>query len=533
MHCPYGTYIVYRKRLVLISQCDESGQFNLYEEMAKDALLWFAYMYFNIYDQRRELFFSYSCRGRPENLSLGMSLTCLTSSFLWEIFFEAGKKQNNLFMRKILFLVACLCLISSCSNDNEDTDNGGGKIKTDKLSKATIQKAKYIYGTSDKNTKGLKSTSNENNFWMVDNNGNVEAIRFITESGVVKNMNIENVFEVNDKYIIMEGYFQIKFVNESDWDKNDDLPLDFFAKFILVNKETGALYKFPFQLNTHPTINNDSPQFYTDSNGDFYFSDDKMVYRARVSENGDIEVEKYIPENQEPRSFIVNTNGICVINPNDPQNCKFKLNNGRMYSIEHFIEGNEANIFVGFNNNFYVAYPLDNKLQISEFVENNGELNCKEITKADISIHPQIQFVQNHVRENHIAINGNTLIEFWEGYPGQNISEQPLVNLPDISQPNLYINDNYLYIRDGYSKIIKYLGQVSLNTNESKLLDFFKSGYEAYSISISKNSSDISFSGLRYSDGKNIIGIVDGNGTFTINESTKTESQITTLIRLN
>lgn len=434
-------------------------------------------------------------------------------------------------MRKFLFFVACICLISSCSNDNEETNNGGGNLKTDKLSKTTIQNAKYIYGTSDKNAKGLKSASNENSFWMVDKDGNVEAIRFITESGVVKDMNIRNVFEVNDKYIIMEGNFQMEFVDKADLNDGDDAPTS-FARFILVNKETGALYNFPFVLNTHPVVNNDSPQFYTDTNGNFYFSDYEMIYKAKVSVGGNIEVENYIPTNQRPQSFIVNSNGICVINPDRPD-CKFKLPNGKMYSLKHFIDEDAIfNIFIGFNNNFYVAYSLNNKLQIIELVENNGELNSKEIVKTDISIYSQIEFVQNHVRENHVALNGNILLEFWEGYPGQNISEQPLVNIPNISQPCLYISANYLYIRDGYNTI-KSLVQINLNTNESGRLDFLKSGYEANNISVSKNSSDISFSGLRYSDGKNIIGMVDGNGVFTVNESTKAASEITTLIRLN
>lgn len=481
----------------------------------------------NIYGQRRELLFIFRCEV-VQNLSMEF-VSSLTPSFYRNSSSRLGGNKNNLLMKKFLFFVACICLISSCSNDNEETDNGGGNLKTDKLSKTTIQNAKYIYGTAGNDAKALKSSSN--NFWMVDHAGNVKAIEFITESGIVKDMDIDNVFEVNDKYIIMNGMFQMEFVDKADLNDGDDAPTS-FARFILVNKETGALYNFPFELNIHPVVNSGSPQFYTDTNGSFYLSDYEMIYKAKVSVNGNIEVENYIPTNQRPQSFIVNSNGICVINPDRPD-CKFKLPNGKMYSLKHFIDEDSIfNIFIGFNNNFYVAYSLNNKLQIIELVENNGELNSKEIAKTDISIYSQIEFVQNHVRENHVAINGNILLEFWEGYPGQNISEQPLINIPNISQPRLYVSANYLYIRDGYNTI-KSLAQINLNTNESGTLDFLKSGYEANNISVSKNSSDISFSGLRYSDGKNIIGVVDGNGLFKVNESTKAESKITTLIRLN
>jgi hypothetical protein len=179
-----------------------------------------------------------------------------------------GKKQNNSLMRKILFLVACICLISSCSNDNKEIDSGGRNVKTDKLSKTTIQNAKYIYGTSDKNARSLKASSN--NFWMVDNAGNVKAIKFITENGAVKDMNIENVFEVNDKYIIMKGSFQMEFVDKSDLNDGDDDDISpaSYAHHILVNKETGALYNFPFHIYDYKG----EPQFYTDAADNFYFS---------------------------------------------------------------------------------------------------------------------------------------------------------------------------------------------------------------------------------------------------------------------
>lgn len=435
-------------------------------------------------------------------------------------------------MRKFLFFVACICLISSCSNDNEETDNGGGNIKTDKLSKTTIQNAKYIYGTSNKTAKGLKSASNENSFWMVDKDGNVKAIEFITESGAIKDMNVENVFEVNDKYILMKGRFQMEFIDKADLNDGDDAPTS-FAQFILVDKETGALYNFPFELNIHPTVNNGSPQFYTDTNENFYFSDHEMIYKAKVSVDGNIEVENYIPTNQRPQSFIVNSNGVCVINANRPD-CKFKLPNGKMYSLKHFIDEDviyEANIFIGFNNNFYVAYPLKNKLQIIELTENNGELSSKEIAKTHISIYSSIQFVQNHVRGTHVTLtHDNILLEFDESTG--HINEHAFSNFPNIDPSFYYVSSQSLYVGGSYNTITS-LAKINLSTYELGTLDFLKSGYEANNISVSKNSPDVSFSGLRYSDGKNVIGVVDGNRMFTVNESTKAESEITTLIRLN
>ncbi|MDR1504626.1 MAG: hypothetical protein LBT43_19430 [Prevotella sp.] len=254
-----------------------------------------------------------------------------------------------------------------------------------------------------------------------------------------------------------------------------------------------------------------------------------MIYKASVSENGNIEVENYIPENQRPQSFIVNPNGIYVINPNDASNCKLKLPNGRIYSLQHFAipAGYETNIFIGFNGNFYVAYTLNNKLQIIELVENNGELSSKEIAKTDISINSHIQFVQNHVKGTHvILIDDNILLEFDEG-TGHINEHAYSTNIGSVF-PSYYVSSQSLYVGGATS-----LAKIDLNTYELGILDFFGNGYEVNKISTSKNSPDMSFSGLRYSDGKNIIGVVDKNGVFTVNENTKETTEITNLIRLN
>lgn len=47
------------------------------------------------------------------------------------------------------------------------------------------------------------------------------------------------------------------------------------------------------------------------------------------------------------------------------------------------------------------------------------------------------------------------------------------------------------------------------------------------------NDSGLSFSGLRYADGQNVVGTINEDGTITAFEKTKTSNKITTLLRLN
>ena len=62
-------------------------------------------------------------------------------------------------------------------------------------------------------------------------------------------------------------------------------------------------------------------------------------------------------------------------------------------------------------------------------------------------------------------------------------------------------------------------------------------GYEIASDGISMSSSPsspgLSFAGLRYADGKNVVGMINEDGTITANDRTATSDPIVSLVRLN
>ena len=68
-----------------------------------------------------------------------------------------------------------------------------------------------------------------------------------------------------------------------------------------------------------------------------------------------------------------------------------------------------------------------------------------------------------------------------------------------------------------------------------KELDLVQAGYEINptTLSCSLTSAGLSFAGLRYTDGKNVVGMINEDGSITANEKTATDTPIVSLVRLN
>lgn len=97
---------------------------------------------------------------------------------------------------------------------------------------------------------------------------------------------------------------------------------------------------------------------------------------------------------------------------------------------------------------------------------------------------------------------------------------------------SLFYTSDMIYI--GYSGLQR-LTQMSLGDySNQKVIDFQKAGYEAYSIVPSSTLSELSFTGLRYSDANYIIGNVDdATGNINCLESTAFINEKTVLIPMN
>ena len=83
----------------------------------------------------------------------------------------------------------------------------------------------------------------------------------------------------------------------------------------------------------------------------------------------------------------------------------------------------------------------------------------------------------------------------------------------------------------------RYCGWMDANTWVDTFVtsDLVQAGYEINptTLSCSLTSAGLSFAGLRYADGKNVVGMINEDGTITANEKTATDTPIVSLVRLN
>lgn len=95
-----------------------------------------------------------------------------------------------------------------------------------------------------------------------------------------------------------------------------------------------------------------------------------------------------------------------------------------------------------------------------------------------------------------------------------------------------FVTSESLFVFDGdYKKLYR----ISLADYSVHTIDMVQASYEITPTTLSCNltSPGLSFAGLRYADGKNVVGMINEDGSITANEKTATDTPIVSLVRLN
>lgn len=405
-----------------------------------------------------------------------------------------------------------LTVFVSCSKDD---DSGSNSIK-----KATVKGAQLIY----KNSITTRATTAEEieRFMTIDNHGNVKPIRFITERGDTLDMSIEKVENLNKDYLILNGTFLVN---------------DVSVRSLLVNKNTEAIYIMKDREDIYSDIVYPS---FEDKYNYLYIGDYKMVYRFNVSNPDNVTLENYIPETQQIYSYFVNKSGFCYYH-NNSGNKNIKCPGGRIYSILELIPKGINNIFSGFDNKFYVISDVFNDDNGFQYIYRLDEIGNNELKVIELSTLTNDErghhysFCPNHKRKTYIASNGHETLEFNE--------ETGEITKLNLNIPIIYYsdyNDNFIKNTFVTSESLwifneNKLYQLSLNDYSLKIINLINEGYEINqeNITCSIESPGLSFSGVRYSDGQNVVGTINEDGSITAFEKTKSGNPVITLLRLN
>lgn len=416
-------------------------------------------------------------------------------------------------MKKVLVFILMIVAFVACSKD----DDSGNSIK-----KATVKGAQLIYENSAGTRAGTRATTEEvQSFMTVDEQGNVNPIRFITESGDTINMWIRDIKNFNDEYLVLEGDFTFNGI---------------YLRQLLVNKNTELLYAMP------PNIwcNIECPAFEDKNNNIYWGSFNHMVYRFNISNPDNITVENYLPDDQDIYKYWVNKDGICYYFIS-PKMYNFKCPGGRIYNHRELLndEYDNYSVFCGTNGKFYIACSSHEK-DLSKVFEvkviDDNTIQAIEVVSHPEYIYVGSDFCPNFSANSCVLSNGDNIIVFEET---TNELRKLDVNMPNtcyvgwgIDYPNFFVSSESLWAVDLSESMIY---QLKLKDYTLNVIDLVKEGYEmnAGTITCSINGPGLSFSGIRYADGQNIVGTINEDGTITAFEKTKTSNKITTLLRLN
>ena len=279
----------------------------------------------------------------------------------------------------------------------------------------------------------------------------------------------------------------------------------------IVDVQTEKLYRWPKDVHIDlyygslKTILDNQGNIYIASSSNSNYPEYRQIYKLNVS---DFTMQKMLPDEVICNNFTVTDNGFVVYwsSQEQQQNCRVKCPGGRIYPIS------DTYTFI-FNGNLY---SIRNNAIIQHKTIGNNDLEEKTIcTISDEQFTGYGEFaVPNHVRKTLLL---NEYYEF-DGEKCTKLDKQ--INIGDIRTNKAWYNRS----NTTFSKI----AMKDYQESQFQILD-----YEIQSLSANSESSNITFTGFRYSDGVNVVGTITETDEVVIDNVAENGNKIINLISLN
>lgn len=490
------------------------------------------------------------------------------------------KFNYGAFVLMALSLFASGVFISCSSEEDPTTESKDWKWK--KIVRSNINKAQYLFNTPTDSPYSASSRTftDHSGFGAIDINGMVKDIQFFNEDGEliesVQPTLVHGIAEVGKEYVIcgITLFQDIKYEGE---DGEEGMSRKSLFCNLLINKKTGKVYMIPNKYDNEAWRYEPSNSLidwyqnvkgYSDAQGNLYLGyydgGEPKISKINIQDVDNIYIEDYLPLTEMEKlalymgdknsPFIINASGVCAYstypNSSNAYN-KFKCPGGRIYPIQQLIsEGEDISdsdnylLFLGFNGCFYIATynrlpDMSNAIRIYKLTEpTNNEIESEKIAELiipwDLNDRLYIKApIGNPEKHTHFWSSGGKLVEFSEDK--NTLIINTAIKLPELDRvPYLFYTSSAVYVESG-SSYFQRLTKISLSDySDQKIIDFQKEGYEAYNITSSFSSPNLSFTGLRYLDANYIIGSVDDvTGNINCLESTAFINEKTVLIPMN
>ena len=413
-------------------------------------------------------------------------------------------------MKKFLLMLGAVALFTACSDDG---GSGNGNINYEEgykyLTNLNVSDAKMIYQKSSA-TRAIGDDS----YYKLDLSGNEVKLSIKGEDGQDHNIGISKVVKLSDKIILVNPVEQDivdLFYKPGPDDENISVSNQSIRYLSIVDVQTEKLYRWPKDVHIDlyygslKTILDNQGNIYIASSSNSNYPEFSQIYKLDVS---DFTMQKMLPDEVRCNNFTVTDNGFVVYWSSQEQqrNCRVKCPGGRIYPISDTY----TFIFNGY------LYSIRNNAIIQYKTVGNNDLEEKTIcTISDEQFTGYGEFaVPNHVRKTIVL---NEHYEF-DGEKCTKLDKQ--INIGDIRTSKAWYNRS----NTTFSKI----AMKDYQESQFQILD-----YEIQSLSANSESSNITFTGFRYSDGVNVVGTITETDEVVIDNVAENGNKIINLISLN
>lgn len=427
-------------------------------------------------------------------------------------------------MKKFLLMLGAVAFMTACKNDSP---GNSGSVNFEEgykyLTSLNVSDAKMIYL---KTATGRTRAKTGDAYYKLDLSGNEIKLSIKGEDGQDNNINISKIVKLSDKVILVNPIAQEVldlFYKPVGNDLEINLSYQSTEYMLIVDVETEKLYRWPKDIQVD--IYNGTLKSRQDNKGNIYFTSGNFsynqIYKLIVS---DFSMQSMLPEGQEFTNFDVTGDGFIMYwNDNaDNKNYKVKCPGGRIYPITDvpFMIKDEL-------------YSYKDKKIIKWETIGNNEMKETEVCEFnnlpdDITSSDKYEIIQvlNNYAKNTVLLHDNW--GSWYEFNGETYCK---VEIPqDLNwyelEPGCFYTNKAWYRQDN-----TYFNKLSMNdyqVSEFQVLD-----YEIQSISTSSESSNITFTGIRYMDGANIVGTINESNEIVENKVSENGEKIINLIPLN
>lgn len=427
-------------------------------------------------------------------------------------------------MKKFLLMLGAVAFMTACKNDSP---GNSGSVNFEEgykyLTSLNVSDAKMIY---QKTATGRTRAKIGDAYYKLDLSGNEIKLSIKGEDGQDNNIKISKIVKLSDKVILVNPIAQEVldlFYKPVGNDLEINLSYQSTEYMSIVDVETEKLYRWPKDIQVD--IYNGTLKSRQDNKGNIYFTSGNFsynqIYKLIVS---DFSMQSMLPEGQEFTNFDVTGDGFIMYwNDNaDNKNYKVKCPGGRIYPITDvpFMIKDEL-------------YSYKDKKIIKWETIGNNEMKETEVCEFnnlpdDITSSDKYEIIQvlNNYAKNTVLLHDNW--GSWYEFNGETYSK---VEIPqDFNwyelEPGCFYTNKAWYRQDN-----TYFNKLSMNdyqVSEFQVLD-----YEIQSISTSSESSNITFTGIRYMDGANIVGTINESNEIVENKVSENGEKIINLIPLN